>query len=527
MNFLERLNVLFTGKGFEQKAIQPYRVGTPFVRYPVEINNGRLVTPQDNKIAYVRDGYSINDIIYSVCSMILDKVRLPAWKLYTVTDDNKRLKADGIMRRKNLSGKDHKQALKLYSESLQEITNFNLQTGKLDDLLKYPNDLSEFSEFVTYASLFKLITGDAYIWGDLLNDGANNGIPNSLWVLPSQYINIKVSEGFPSVPLAYQMFLYGTTIFPKEQVLHTKYPNPNWSANAEQHYGFSPLRAFQKNTDRNNSAKTASKSKFDNGGLDEIIYMDDQRYDAEQGLQQASALKLKLAQEYSGAGNQGKVAVSGIKVGTAQLGLSPVDLGIIDSEKWDAIMFCNGFGVPPELLGLVSKTFNNIKEAEKALTTRSALPLLVSIRNSLNRKLTTDWGFKGQNIYIDFDTSCFSELQTDLAQVSTWMQTILMMSPDEQREMFEMDALNIPESKEVWVKTNSGYVPLSDFQVNQVDAQLNAEAVRQNIQNGATTNDGTGATSAQNGNGKVPPNGARNAGLPDRNGKALSFTKSL
>ena len=33
----------------------------------------------------------------------------------------------------------------------------------------------------------------------------------------------------------------------------------------------------------------------------------------------------------------------------------------IESEKWDAVMLCNIYGVPPELLGLTQKTYNNVK----------------------------------------------------------------------------------------------------------------------------------------------------------------------
>ena len=59
------------------------------------------------------------------------------------------------------------------------------------------------------------------------------------------------------------------------------------------------------------------------------------------------------------------------------MGLSPVDLNIIEAEKWDYIGLCNIYGVPPELLGLTAKTYNNVKEAESALTSRVAMPQLV------------------------------------------------------------------------------------------------------------------------------------------------------
>ena len=66
------------------------------------------------------------------------------------------------------------------------------------------------------------------------------------------------------------------------------------------------------------------------------------------------------------------------------IGLSPVDMQIIESEKWYAIMLCNIYGVLPELLGLTQKTYNNVKEAEKALTTRCAFPLLTTFRDAFN-----------------------------------------------------------------------------------------------------------------------------------------------
>jgi hypothetical protein len=60
------------------------------------------------------------------------------------------------------------------------------------------------------------------------------------------------------------------------------------------------------------------------------------------------------------------------------------------------------------------------------------------------------------------------------------------MTPDEQREYLGVDALNTTESKEVWVKTNTGYVPLTDFQAGQTDQQLQA-MINQGL-NGAQNN---------------------------------------
>lgn len=455
--------------------------------------------PVDNKQSYIDEGYNKNDIIYSIINIILDKCRLPEWTLNKVIDEQKLRKRNYLMKQSDISAKQQKEILLLTKQALAPISNFNLQQGKLADLLKFPNERETFQDFITYGALFKLVTGDCYIWGDVLSDGANKGIPNTLNILPSQHMRILMTDTFPINVARYFIFVWNQEFEP-ETVLHEIYANPNWNINGEQLYGFSPLKAFLKNTIRNNAAKDASIGKFQNGGVEELIYVDDNRWTPEQGKTQAEFIKQKLmTPEFRGPGAQGKIAVSGIKMGSVKLGLSPVDLGITESERWDAIMLCNGYGLPPELLGLTNKTFNNIKEAEKALTTRSALPVLESRKNSLNRKFQTDWGFKGQNIYIDYDTECFPELQADQNTTAQWLESIIMMTPDEQREYLGLDSLNTTESKEVWVKTSTGYVPLSDFQATAVDTALMQDNLLNSQMNGQQNANGNGVQKPING----------------------------
>ncbi len=97
--------------------------------------------------------------------------------------------------------------------------------------------------------------------------------------------------------------------------------------------------------------------------------------------------------------------------------MSPVELDIIESEKWDMKALCNIYGVPSQLLNDAdNKTYNNQREGEKALTVRCAIPLLVGIRDNLNRKLHSDWGYRGSDIYVDFDPTVYSELEAEQFQ---------------------------------------------------------------------------------------------------------------
>jgi len=484
----------------EQKAFTGIQPG---IRY--EVRNGRLITPADNKRTYITEGYNKNDIVYSVINLILDKVILPEWNLYKIVNESSLKEYHRIMSLKNITGQQYKKAMQLKYESLEPLKNLNLQQDKLKQLMKYPNDQDTIQDHNRSLMGYKLLVGDYYEWGDTLPGGANEGIPNMLWCLPAHLINIKVDDSrFPSRPSSYELTLWNQE-FDKEDILHEKYWNPNWNINGEQLYGFAPLRAFLKNLVRNNAAKDASAALFQNKGLEDIIYMDDQRFDAEMGLQQAQALKIKLSEkEFTGPDAQGKHAISGVKVGVTKLGNTPVELGIIDSEKWDAIMFCNAYGVPPELLGLTQKTYNNVKEAEKALTTRSAIPLLNSRRNSLNRKFQSDWGFKGQNVYLDYETDCFPELQADMNETMSAIEKLTFRSPNEEREAINWEARPEPEADEVWVKTSSGMVPLSDYQASIIDQTLNAQA--NGTGNGTATSNGQAANN-RTGNGKASAKG--------------------
>ncbi len=50
--------------------------------------------------------------------------------------------------------------------------------------------------------------------------------------------------------------------------------------------------------------------------------------------------------EWVGSDNWGRIGVSGYKLGWQSVGLSPVDLSIIESEKWDLKRFGAVYGVP-------------------------------------------------------------------------------------------------------------------------------------------------------------------------------------
>lgn len=438
-------------------------MGRPFASY--NIINGQWVGIDDNKASYITNGYTINDQLYSIVNIILDKIRVPEWGTYKIVDDESLKRYNGLLRKKNLTSEDFVKALNYRKKALEPV-----ESGKLTELLKYPNEYESFQDLLVSLIGYKLLTGDYYQWNEVLEAGANQGKPFAFHSLPAHEVQIIAQrEKFPITEIGYTISAVGLTNIPKNQVLHGKYWNPDWDLNGSHLYGLSPIKAALKKLTRNNSALKASGAMYQNQGVKGVLYVDDPRVmsagiSPQDTAKQTAAVKELLAREWTGEDNFGKIGTSGYKMGWQEIGMSPVDLNIIESEKWDYIGLCNIYGVPPELLGLTAKTYNNMKEAETALTSRVALPQLVSYRDSLNRWLQVDGGYKGSGVIVDFDQTCFTELQEDVKEKSTWVNQLKTLSPNEQRNLLGLERIDNPLFDEPWISQADG-MPLSEWSI--------------------------------------------------------------
>ena len=439
------------------------------------IVDGKLSMIPDNLGSYITNGYNVNDIVYSTVNVQLDKVRLAPWSLYKVVDDSSLKRANALIGRKNLSPRDYKRSIDIRKKALEPLKN----PGKWGELLKCPNEEDSWNDFVAHGCGYKLLTGNNMIWGDVLQAGAAKGIPNSLHNMPSQYVQLRVAGKWPQKVVGYDLTLMGLTEKAKyevEEVIHIKYSNYEAGLNGENLYGVSPLKALIRKINRNNSAVDAAAAKFQNGGLEAIIYVDENEstINRKDAFEQANTIKKFLINEGTGPLNTGKIATSGYRMGVEQMGLSPVELAIIESEKFDMVSIAAAYGVPPELIGFTgTKTYDNIKTAEVALTTRCALPLLVSFRDKLNEHARKHWGLPQDQI-IDFDTTVFTELQEDIGEMMKWvepMANLTGVSANTILDLLGMERIEEKEYDQPRVTPQMGQF-LEDWRLNPVDKAL-------------------------------------------------------
>lgn len=434
--------------------------------------NGRLVPYTDTRENYIVKGYNINDVIYSIINIIVQKVKVAPWGIYKIEDESAYKQLQAIRSKKDFTPQDYIKSLSLQKKALTPVAN----SGKWGELVKYPNEQQTFTDFIGDGVAYKLLTGNKFIWGNILNAGVNAGTPNELWLLPSQWTDIFATDTFPTRVTGYSIRLWAEGSYTPEQVLHEKYFNPNWDINGQQLYGMSPLKAALVRLKKNNSLTQAEASTFQNEGIKGILFMKNQvgQVDGDLVLPEVRKLKETMITEWNGQGSRGRMGLAGYEMGYIPIGMSSEEMQVIESSWLDLRYFCNIFGVPSQLLNdPQNKIYSNVKDGEKALTTRCALPELNSTRDNLNRKGSTHWGLpKGQ--IIDYDMSCYPELQADVHETATWTSQMIAISPNEQRELCGLAALPDPEMSEPWVNT-LGRQPLTDFQQTAVDNALNED----------------------------------------------------
>lgn len=388
------------------------------------VKNYPVYIPADvNK--YITEGYLFNPIVYSVVSTIAQQAANIPWSVYSVKNEK---------------------ALNLYKAASHDLPYYKKQAFKtkalvelpdheLNTVLVRPNELQTWSEFVEQVIGYKLITGNSYIHAIGPTSGNNAGLIREMWTLPSQLMVIVPGDKMHPVK-QYEIIGDRSNPVPAEQVIHVKYWTPLY-LNGQFLYGISPIQAGRRVVTRSNSSYDASTSSLQNMGIRGFISAADGSTEYPLTEEQADFLQKRL-ERLGGPKNAGKVPVTSANLKWNQMGMSPVDLAIIENDKMDLRTICMLYKYPSELMGdSANKTYSNTKEAGSSAYTKAILPNLAQLRNSINAFIKPK--YQGQ-IYVDFDTSMISELQDDLQGMATAMNTCYWLTPNEKRDMMSFDA---------------------------------------------------------------------------------------
>jgi hypothetical protein len=417
------------------------------------IIGGRAIYPSLGFKKYV-DDYSNNSEVYAIVKRISKTISTVPFYVYQVKNTKQLQRYKGMVDNAS-STKDLAAAELIRIKAIDQVAD-----SPLNKLLEQPNEYQSFSELMENVIGYKLITGNSYLWA---NRVGNNKV-SELVCLPSQYIAI-ISDGTIYGVEGYRFTLVGWDKIAKEDVIHLKYFNPYFNTNAQQLYGLSPLQAAYRTVQRSNDAKDTSVAMLQNQGPRGILYADE---GSDFGPEQAGKMKEDFYQQYGTklggiSNNAGNLIIAGAKLGWVNMGLSPIDLNILESEKITLRELCNVYGVNSALFNDPdNKTYNNMKEAKKEMLTQVVLPELIMIRDALNRFFANEMG---RDFYIDFDITVFPELQEDMKETSAILSQSWWITPNEKRAAMRYDIIDEQTMDEIYIP--AGYLPIAEITMLQ------------------------------------------------------------
>jgi HK97 family phage portal protein len=355
------------------------------------------VTPA-NYEAFANTGFGKSAIVYRCVSMIAGAARGMSFDLYNVT------------KRKN---------------------PVELETHPFLDLWKKPNPMQSTHDFIENLVAFYVLDGNSYVEA---NRGASKtSVPLEIWnVRPDK---MKVVPGPGGYPASYIFEASGIkrewlvdVVNMTSDILHWKtfHPLNDW-------YGMSPLQAAILSLDQNLAGQRWNLALLQNSATPSGVLqvkVTDSNPRGELTDEQYKRMREDYETNYQGVRNTGKPMIIEGGLTWTQMSFSPKDVDYSKGKEISATDIALCFGVPPELLGLGQKTFNNYREARLSFYEETVLPIMDAAMGSINRWLAPAFG---DNICLEYDKDDIEILQWKREQRYTSLANVNFLNQNEKR----------------------------------------------------------------------------------------------
>lgn len=254
-------------------------------------------------------------------------------------------------------------------------------------LLRRPNPLQGFDDYVRSLVGFYLLSGNAY--QERVDIG---GAPRELYCLRPDRMKVVPSQ--TGMPSAYEYAVNGRTVrwdfdpdnVPASLIWHTKTFNPlsDW-------YGMSPVEAAAYSIDTHNEGARWMQGLLQNSARPSGALVT--KADTQLSDDAFHRLKAEMEEQYQGGRNAGRPMLLEGGLDWKAMGFSPDDMGILESRYSSAREICLAFGVPPMLLGIPGdNTYSNYAEARLSFWEDTVLPLIDVIYGGWNVWLAPRFG---------------------------------------------------------------------------------------------------------------------------------------
>lgn len=391
--------------------------------------NGQWVYPDNTGDAYIEQGYKGLPNVYAIISLIISKSSIVPFEVFRVKNQGKAKKYQATLKNLN-SRSDLGRVQQLKAEAYDKV-----EGTELERLLLNPNEFQSMEQLNEQLDGYKLLTGNAYCMLNSPSVGMNKGKPKYMYNLPSPMVT--AIGGSWDMPIkGYGFNLYEEEI-PADMCLHFKNFNPvsSFSSGSDYLYGMSPLMSCRMLLGKYRDADIAQGSMFKNMGPAGILSNEDQNATEEQAI----AIKDRFKKQYGGSRNAGDIIVTASKFKWEQIGLSPIDLNILEAKEEILGEICNVYHVPIAMFTKTNATENNMIEARKMFITDAVIPLVEARKAVINQKLAPKFG---EGLSIEYDYTVFQEVQEDMQRLAKTVRDMHWINPNEQRNLTGFDQVD-------------------------------------------------------------------------------------
>ena len=415
-----------------------------------------VVWNPENDTTYIDEGYRKNATVYSLVNIITKASSTIPFMIYEKVNENE-LKKYKAMTSGMVDGSILHKANMIKKHALVELEHTDLH-----ELLERPNPAQSYASWMSEIVAYGKLTGNRYIYGLSPETGDNASKYKELYIMPSQIMEI-ISGGIMQPVKEYKVEYNGSYTIPSENICHIKDFNPYYDGTGSHLYGQSPLKAGLRSMTTNNEAVQTGVKYLQNQTARGVLMSDE----GDLNEVQAQQLKDKFRSSFQGSNNAGDVIITPKKLSWVNFGLNASDLSLLEQYNASIKDLCNIYNVPVQLLNNTeSSTYNNMKEAKKALYQNCVIPEMLKIRDELNRWLVPMYGDK---LFLDFDFSVIPELQEEMDKVVDQMSKAWWVSPNEKRAAMSYGEEENEAMNDFYIPAN--LLPINDSNIEMPEPQ--------------------------------------------------------
>lgn len=300
------------------------------------------------------------------------------------------------------------------------------EKNRLLKALKNPNPLQSEKEFKQAIAMQYFSFGECFIYFDRYDAGNNEGeiIPGSMFLAPPAIVDIKHER---YIPTGYVVNGDVNKAIPIENMIHIRAFNPDY----KDLHGLPYIAVAGTLIDKLNAANETETKTYQNSGP--AVLVSAKQVDSFTD-EQALNFFMRLKKAWRNVANKrGVIGTSG-NVDVHQLGMSPSDMGTIESQKNTVKVLLVMWGLDPGLFDTDASTYNNKKIIEQTVYNECAIPFMELFTSKINQYFSSI--YKAE---LRIDTSQIEALQPNYVEKVQWMVDAGVFTDDEIRDALNYD----------------------------------------------------------------------------------------